>query len=161
MEKLYFTKKGLEKILNQKTELFKKLREVQSKKGEAAEIGGNQWHDNFSFEELARQEFMLTSQIREINEKVAKIVIVDEVSKDTSRLQIGHIATLDIDGKHKILKIGGYEDTEQNANPPIIAYNAPLIRPFIGKEVEYTISLNLGGKTKTVTLEKIFLEEQL
>lgn len=158
MKKLYFTKAGAERMFQEKEELFQKLRETQGQKGEAAEVGGNQWHDNFSFEELVRQEFILNKQITEVNKKIEEMVILSEMAKDTSHLRIGHIAVLDVGGIIKKVKIGGYGDYDLNANPQTIAYNAPLVSQLFGEEKGSQASVRVMGAMKTVILEDILLE---
>ncbi|MBI3888601.1 hypothetical protein HY311_02310 [Candidatus Nomurabacteria bacterium] len=157
MARLYFTRSGADRITRQKQELFDKLKSKQGQKGEAAEIGGNQWHDNFSFEQLCREEQMLNAQIAEINAKMAEMMVVDEAPTDTTELRIGHIAVLDVDGEAKVYQVGGFEDSEANVDPPVISYLAPLIRPFIGREQGHTTRLQIAGKTKQVTLDDIRL----
>jgi transcription elongation GreA/GreB family factor len=154
---LYFTRSGADRIVRRKTELLERLRNVQRQKGEAAEIGGNQWHDNFSFEQLVRDEHVLNTQIAEINEKINAMVIAPEAPVDTDRLRIGHVAVLDVGGKKKRYLVGGFEDSDAAADPPVISYLAPLIRPFIGQEVGDAQRVAVGGRTKQVTLQKIFL----
>ena len=160
MPKLYFTRSGVERIARQKQELFEKLKSIQGQKGEAAEVGGNQWHDNFSFEQLSRDEQMLNAQIREINEKTSNMVVVDEAPADISKLRIGHIATLDVDGEIKTYLVGGFEDSDTDVNPPIISYLAPLVRPFIGQEQGHTVRLQIAGNSKRVTLEDISVSKK-
>ena len=160
MAKLYFTGAGADRITRRKQELMDKLKKTQGQKGEAAEIGGNQWHDNFSFEQLMREEQMLNAQIAEINEKMSQMVVVDEAPTDITQLRIGHIAVFDVEGEMKTYLVGGYEDSEANTDPPIISYLAPLARPFIGKEQGYVTRITLGGKPKQVTLEDIHLPKK-
>ena len=157
MPKLYFTRTGADRIVLRKQELIDKLKSTQGQKGEAAEVGGNQWHDNFSFEQLMRDEQMLNVQIAEISAKINEMVIVDEAPADVSQLRIGHIAVLDVEGDVKVYKVGGFEDSESATNPPIISYLAPLIRPFIGKEQGYSARVSIAGKVKLITLEEIRL----
>jgi len=158
--KLYFTRAGADRITRRKLELMDKLKKTQGQKGEAAEIGGNQWHDNFSFEQLMREEQMLNAQIAEINEKMSQMAVLDEAPDDTTQLRIGHIAVFDVGGELKTYLVGGYEDSEANVNPPVISYLAPLARPFIGREQGYTTRITLAGKLKQVTLEDIRLPEK-
>lgn len=160
MSNLYFTRTGADRIMRRKNELFAKLKSTQGQKGEAAEVGGNQWHDNFSFEQLMRDEQMINSQISDLNKKIAEMVVVDEAPTDTNKLRIGHIAVLDVDGEAKTYQVGGFEDSEVSTDPPIISYLAPLIRQFIGKEQGHTARVQIAGKLKRVTLEDIQLSKK-
>lgn len=159
MSKLYFTRAGADRITRQKQELVNKLRSTQGQKGEAAEIGGNQWHDNFSFEQLCREEQMLNTQIAEINEKIGNMTVVDEAPTNIDKLRIGHIAVLDVEGEAKTFIVGGFEDSDTNFNPAVISYLAPLIRQFIGKEQGHTVKVQIAGKLKQVTLEEIRMKQ--
>lgn len=155
MSFLYFTRAGADRITRQKNELLNKLKATQGQKGEAAEVGGNQWHDNFSFEQLTRDEQMLNRQIADINEKMSQMTIVDEAPADISKLRIGHIAVLDVDGEQLVYLVGGYEDSDPKTTPPVISYLAPLISRFIGKEQGFTSRVPIANKIKQVTLEEI------
>lgn len=157
MAKLYFTRSGADRIVRRKVELQDMLRRTQGQKGEAAETGGNQWHDNFSFEQLVREEQMLNTQIAEISGKINAMVVAPEAPEDTSRLRIGHIAVLGVDGVIKTYLVGGFEDSDAVLDPPVISYLAPLIQPFIGKEEGEVQGVTVDGRTKQVTLREIRL----
>ena len=129
---------------------------MQAQKGDAAETGGNQWHDNFSFEQLVREEDSLIGQIEQLSQKIEKAVVVREPPLDTQTLQIGHIAVLDIDGEEKRVKVGGFEDSNLSVDPPIVSYTAPLIAQLIGEEVETCVSVQIRGKIQEIILGSIF-----
>jgi transcription elongation GreA/GreB family factor len=152
---LYFTRDGAERLYNQKQELVTRLLSTQRQKGAAAETGGNQWHDNFSFEELSRQEMMLNEQIRAINAKLSEMVVLDRLPFNTSRLRIGFIATLTVDGEHRRLRVGGYEDSDPTLDPPVVSYNAPLVSELMGEEAGFEITINIAGQERHVVLEAI------
>ncbi len=158
MPKFYFTPRGVDRIEERRRALRGQLREIQGEKGEAAEVGGNQWHDNFSFEELSRQEMMLNSQIAELNRIMDNMVIVRTVSSDADHLSIGQVAVLDLAGERKAFRVGGYDESDLEANPPMIAYNAPLIAPFIGAEAGHQEVIYIGGVARQATLEEILTE---
>ena len=160
MSKLYFTRSGADRIMQKKQDLLIKLKTTQGKKAEAADVGGNQWHDNFSFEQLMRDEDMLNLQIKEVNEIISRMVIVDQASTDISKLRIGHIAVLETEGDIKSYLIGGFEDSEEDTDPPVISYLAPLIRQFIGKAVGHVSSVQIEGRLKKVTLKDIILPKK-
>ena len=155
MSKLYFTKKGADRITRQKLELMDKLKATQAQKGEAAIVGGNQWHDNFSFEQLTRDEDMINKQIAQVNEKIGRMVVLDEAPKDTDKLRIGHLVVLDVEGETREYVVGGFEDSEPNEVPPVISYLAPLVSKLIGKEVGESVVVELGGRRKTVEIQEI------
>ena len=163
MAQLYFTRAGAERIQKQKEELVKKLQNTQSRQGEAAEVGGNVWHDNFSFEQLKREEQMLNQQISEINDKMRNMLVLDRVATDTSRLRIGHVALLEIDGEKELqaYQIGGFEDFNPDSNPRVVSYLAPLVAQLIGEKTGHAVFVETGrSETRKVTLLEIWFPSQ-
>lgn len=159
MKQIFVTKKGLQALEAKRIELMGKLKAVQGQKGEAAEVGGNVWHDNFAFEELVRQENTLNKQLRDTRKELDAVKMVSDTPSDTETLQVGHIAHLYIedDDTTKVFVVGGYGESDLNAEPPIIEYNAPILKPFFGQEEEYEAIIQLGGVCKNVVLETIEL----
>lgn len=159
MPRYYVTRSGAEKLQAKKQELQQKLKKTQGQKGEAAEVGGNVWHDNFSFEQLGRDEQMLNKQITDLNAILVSLVIVD-MPKDCSVLTIGHIARLNVDGQPKTIIVGGFNEGDTNADPPVLSYTAPLVAPFTGQEVGHEATIDLPGGKKVVVLESIELQQR-
>ena len=95
-ETVKVTQEGYRKLILRKQELFGKLKETQGKKGEAAESGGDGWHDNFSFEQLCHQEMMDNRRIADISSQINRAELVDDPI-NVEFLQIGHIAVLEFD----------------------------------------------------------------
>jgi hypothetical protein len=79
-DKIYLAMQGLAVLNVKKVDLSRQLKDVQSQKGEAVEVGGNIWHGNFSFEELNRQELMLNNRIGEVAAQILKAEIVGQPS---------------------------------------------------------------------------------
>ncbi|MCC7051334.1 MAG: hypothetical protein IT239_06115 [Bacteroidia bacterium] len=159
MSKLYFTRAGAERIIRQKQELLNNLRLTQQQKGTVAEDSVNAWHDNFSFEQLTLKEQMISAQIAEINEKINRMFVVDKITTNTSRLRIGHLAILNIEGEVKIYLVGGFEDSDMSANPQVVSYLSPLISQFVGEEQGHVAEVQIGGGLKYVILQEIKLQQ--
>lgn len=158
-ESIKITREGYSRLMQRKLELFEQLKEVQGKKGEAAEVGGNVWHDNFSFEDLGRQEMMLNKRIADLNMQISRAEMV-EAPISEKYLQIGHIAVLSLDdAEERQYEIAGFGETDLNANPPKVEYLAPIVRSFVGKEEDTTAKVEIGGKTRRITLVEIMRKE--
>ncbi len=159
MKKLFATKKGIDVLQNRRLEWMGKLKYIQGQKGEAAEVGGNQWHDNFSFEDLCRQESVANKQISDISRQLSLVVEVPAFPRDIETLKIGHVAHLYIeeDKEMKVVIVGGLCESDLTTNPQTIEYIAPLLLPFFGQSEGYEHQIKIRGGTKTVTLEKIEL----
>ncbi len=63
MEKVYFSREGIEKFLDQIRNIEGQMREIQSKIDEYAKTGGNLWHDNFAYENARRDLMMLNDRL--------------------------------------------------------------------------------------------------
>lgn len=158
-ESIKVTREGYNRLMQRKLKLFEQLKEVQGKKGEAAEVGGNVWHDNFSFEELGRQEMMLNKRIGDLSVQVSRVEMVEAPISDKF-LQIGHIAVLLLDDEEeRQYEIAGFGETDLNANPPKVEYLAPIVKNFVGKEVDTIAKVEIGGKTRRITLVEILRKE--
>lgn len=157
MNKIFVTKKGFQALERKRLKFIERLRDVQGQKGEAAAIGGNAWHDNFAFEDLVRQENMLNKQIQDIGRIIRMTVIVSDVPQGTKILQIGHVAHLYIENDNivKVVAVGGFGESDLDANPPVIDYGAPILKPFYGHEEGYEAIVQLGGVNKSVILKTI------
>ncbi len=157
MKKILVTRVGLQLLEKQRLTLMDRLKFVQSQKGEAAEVGGDGWHDNFAFEDLVRQENMLNRQILDATQLVKNAEVVPNTPPDTKTLQVGHVITLYIedDDETKEVIVSGFGESNLHITPQVIDYNAPLIYPFFGHEEGYEADIRLGSVEKHVVLETI------
>ncbi len=153
------TRNGYNKLISLRQELFDQLKKVQGKKGEAAEVGGNVWHDNFAFEELGRQEMMLNKKIADASLQINRAKLVEEPVNDKF-LQIGHIAVFEFDdGEERKYEIAGFGESDLSANPPKVEYLAPIVKKFIGAEINISAKVEIGGKIREITLIEILQKE--
>ena len=159
MATVYVTRRGIE-ILNQRVaEAFAKLKHTQRQKAEAADVGGDNWHDNFAFEDLLRQEMMHNKQIADIRAIQSQLTLV-ESPHDVDSVQIGHIITVeDEDGVAKEFRVGGYGETDLHMIPPRLEYGAPVISPFMGMSVGAEVEVQIKGKVTSFLLTHIRKEE--
>ena len=155
MKQIFVTRKGLQVLEARRLEMMERLRAIQKQKGPAVEEGT--WHDNFSFEQLVRDENAISKQLRDMRETLDAAAIVPDVPSGTETLQIGHIAHLYIedDDVTKIVMIGSFGETDLNAKPPIIDYCAPLLKPFYGHEEGHEATVQLDGASKNAILTSI------
>lgn len=155
IEAVKVTQTGHTKLISLKRELFDRLKTIQGKKGEAAEVGGNQWHDNFSFEDLCRQEVMLNKRISEVSQQISTATIVGPPSNNEF-LQIGHIAIFELeDGEEREYEIAGFGESDLKSTPQKVEYLAPIVRALIGKEIDTSVKVSIGGKIREITLVEI------
>ena len=153
------TKNGYNKLILRKKEFFEQLKKVQGAKGEAAEVGGNVWHDNFAFEELGRQEMMLNKKIADVSLQINCAEIV-QYPANNQLLQIGHIAVFEFDdGEERKYEIAGFGESDLSISPPRVEYLAPVVKKFVGKEINTSAKVEIGGKIREITLIEILRKE--
>ncbi len=139
-----FTKSGYNKFREKVRKLELKLSSLQSQSGEAAEVGGNQYHDNSSYEflvvEIRGADFLLNRAVQILNQ--AAIV---EPPQTFERVCIGSLVKFTT-AKGKTLAYGivGYGEGDISTN--LIEYQAPLAQLLIGKSVGDSVEGHLGGK---------------
>lgn len=156
---VYVTRNGNELLNKRLEEAVEKLRHAQSQKAEAADVGGDNWHDNFAFEDLLRQEMMHNKQIADIRAVQNQLALV-EPPKDVNSVQIGHIITIeDENGSPKEFRVGGYGETDLDSVPPTLEYGAPVISPFMGMPVGAEVEVQIRGKITSFLLTQIRKEE--
>lgn len=155
MPPVYVTRVGLERLDQRLNEAIEKLRYTQSQKADAYGVGGDNWHDNFAFEELGRQEVMYNRQITDIRAIQNRLVLVEAPSHD-DLVQIGHIITLeDEDGSSREFRVGGYGETDMDRQPPTLEYGAPIVLPFMSAEVGTEAKVLIKGKETMMALVAI------
>jgi len=119
-----FTEDGFKKIELEIKNLEKQLNELVLQKGEAAETGGNAWHDNFCFEEICRQETLLRNHLDTIKDIKANAQIVQQTNNNETAT-IGCRVKYQIDnGIIQECKLVGYGEADLEKNH--ISYNSPL-----------------------------------
>jgi transcription elongation factor GreA len=154
MKKSYIiTKEGLEEARKKLKELEERLRNVLSQKGEAYQIGGDGWHDNFTFEQLIRQEEALRFQISELKAFLRKAKIIKE-RVSGKRVGIGSAVTLLFDdGKQLEYKIVGLMQSNPQKN--YISYESPLGAAILGAKQGEKRKFIAGGKQKSAKVMDI------
>lgn len=153
---IYLTSRGYGLLKAKLLEAEQKLKTVLSQKGDAYENGGNGWHDNFSFEQLVREEAMLAGEVSSISKMLQESVRVASEPASTSSVTIGCVVTLeDSDGNTTEYEVVGYGESDVNAVPKKIEYLAPIIALFMGGELGEEHAVRMGGKSKTLRLNNI------
>jgi transcription elongation factor GreA len=147
------TKEGLEEARKKLRELEERLKNVLSQKGEAYQIGGDGWHDNFTFEQLIQQEEALRFQISELKAFLRKAKIIKErVGSKTVRVGSRVILLFD-DGKQLEYKIVGLMQSNPKKN--YISYESPLGAAILGAKQGEKRKFTTGKEKKIVEVLEI------
>jgi transcription elongation GreA/GreB family factor len=147
------TAAGMQRLRERLTALEAKLRSIMRQKGEAAEVGGNVWHDNFSFEDLQRQEAMVLRQLEEARRVLAQARLV-EPPADSTEVRLGSRVMLRFDdGREQEVEIGGYGDADPAAG--VISCASPLGRCLLGAVAGDERVFHAAGRERRVTVVKL------
>ncbi|OGG39525.1 hypothetical protein A2127_00980 [Candidatus Jorgensenbacteria bacterium GWC1_48_12] len=127
---LYFTRRGLAKLHEEIEELEKRLRYLQSQTAHAAEVGGDQWHDNASYEQLVMDIRVVDIRLYDAHRVLNKAVLIDPPT-NFDRVTIGARVRIMRDGDETTWEIVGFGESDPDCN--LLAYNTPLASLIMGK----------------------------
>lgn len=150
------TEKEFEKFKDDLKKAKRRLLEITMQKGEAAEVGGNAWHDNFSFEELVRRENSTMVEIAKLRDIILKAKIVK--TKEDHVVQVGSSVVVELgtnkgDIKEERFEIVGYMQSDPEHKK--ISYNSPLGAAVLGRSVGDQAEFSVGKLTKRIKIIRI------
>ena len=116
MQRIFVTKTGLQALETRRLGLMDRLKAILQQKGPAVEEGT--WHDNFSFEQLLRDESAVSKQLQDMRANLDAATIVPDVPSGTQTLQIGHVVQVYVedDDISKVFVVGGFGETNFNTD---------------------------------------------
>lgn len=136
------TKEGLEQLKRRAREAEEKLTKLLSQKQEIAVTQGDYWHDNPSFNQLEMQERALRREIREIRDRLARAVIVEEENQG-DEIRIGSFVEIIFeDGRRMELTIVDPETSDPRKR--LISYASPLGKALLGARTGDTRRYSVG-----------------
>ncbi|OGY43954.1 MAG: hypothetical protein A2729_01365 [Candidatus Buchananbacteria bacterium RIFCSPHIGHO2_01_FULL_39_14] len=152
--KLLFTKRGYNKLKRKIDELTKKLNDLQAQTAHAAEVGGNQYHDNASYEMLVIEIRGIDHRLSEAHNILNRAVIIAS-PKNTDQVVIGTQVTILRNGKQAVWEIAGYGESDPDSR--LLAYNTPLASLLIGKHKGDCTEGQIAGKQVKIKILEIAL----
>jgi transcription elongation GreA/GreB family factor len=152
--KIVTTPAGLERLDQRLTDLQQRVADLVASKAEVAETGGNQWHDNASFEELERNERVLRRQIADLKAQIARVVVVDGIPVSSDIVSIGTTVVIRFDSEApREYEIRGHGESDPRGG--VIACDAPLAQALLGARAGDLVTFTVGHRTRRVTVEAI------
>jgi transcription elongation factor GreA len=149
----FLTQNGLEIAKNKLKELKKELDFVLSQKGEAAEVGGNTYHDNAAFETLVRKEQMILSNIKNLRDIINTAEIMEEKSGG-EKVGIGSVVAVKFEDDREVeYKIVGLFESDPTKNH--ISYETPLGSALMGAKKGQKREFLARGEKKVVEVLEI------
>lgn len=150
-EKFYFTRRGLAKLRKEIEELEKKLQELQFQTAHVAEVGGDQWHDNASYDLLVIDIRGMNWRLSEAHRCLNQAVLLDPPTS-FNRVAVWTRVKIVRDGEEMTWEIVGFGESDPDRD--MIAYNTPLASLIMGKcKGEVVSGVIAGRKTEIEILE--------
>jgi len=151
-EKIILTEAGFMVLKARLASLEKKLQDLRLSKGEAAEAGGNEWHDNAAFEEAEQKERMFLASIREAKSKIANAKVIKQ-GRRTIGVGIGTRVKVELENQELEIEVLGHG--EGSPADGKIAYDSPLGKAIANKKEGNTGQVTVENEKKKVIVKII------
>lgn len=154
--KLYFTRVGFEKLRKEIDSLTMRLNELQAQTAHVAEVGGDQYHDNASYDLLVIDIRGVDGRLSAAHKALNNAVIIDS-PRQTDKVRIGtKVCVIDLgDNQESVWNIAGFGESDPDIN--VLAYNTPLGAMLMGKKEGEVAERVIGGKAVKMKIKKIEL----
>lgn len=154
-EKIYVDKEGYQKLLNGIEEIKEKIIQNNLGRKEAFDAGAGDGWDSPEFEEIERQDRLLSAELQRRYEDLARIVIVEKHA-DENLIDIGDIvqiklAITDEDCDDLIFKLVGTVNG-YNSDFQEVSVNSPLGAAVYKKTIGDKVSYSVGDRAFNVTI---------
>ena len=153
MEKIYFTKTGIELFVQKIKRDEARMAEMSARLGHLAEVGGDQYHDNFSYEQQTMELRMLSNKLSNDRKVLENATIIEDYSNNNQSIFIGSSVKLKFDQETQLWKILGYGESDPKNYKT--AYNTPLGKILMGKKKGDIIKYNMNSKIVTIQILEI------
>lgn len=150
--KFYFTKRGLAKLHKEIKELENKLQDLQSQTAHVAEVGGDQWHDNASYDLLVIDIRGMDRRLTDAHRCLNQAILVDPPTS-FDKVTIGTRVKIVRDGEEMTWEIVGFGESDPDRD--MLAYNTPLASLIMGKHRGEIISGAIAGRQTEIEIIEI------
>lgn len=150
--KFYFTRRGLTKLCQEIEKLEKKLRELQLQTAHVAEVGGDQWHDNASYDLLVIDLRGMDRRLSDAHRCLNQAILVESPT-DFEKVTIGTCVKIVRDGEEITWEIVGFGESDPDRN--MLAYNTPLASLIMGKRRGEVVSGAIAGRQTEIEILEI------
>lgn len=156
------TKAGLQRLVKKIENTKRQLKLLMSQKKEAAEIGGDAWHDNFSFEEISRQETILFNRLEKLREILNDSEIFEEENTPKELEKKDNLKLVKLNSKVVIEYENGKNATfiitdsvMSNPGAGRISYQSPLGAALMGATEGEKRNFQKNGKSSSVKIVEV------
>lgn len=150
--KFYFTRRGLIKLQKEIERLENKLKELLSQTAYVAEVGGDQYHDNASYEMLTIDIRGMDRRLSDAHQCLNQATLV-EPPMNFDKVTIGTCVRIVRDGEETTWEIVGFGESDPNRN--MLAYNTPFAYLIMGKHKGEIVSGTIAGRKTEIEILEI------
>lgn len=133
--KILLTEHGVRALKEKLKKLEDEYAEVSRGKIEAAEQGGNLWHDNSAFEEVEQRQIMLAHMIAETQDtlKNAEMVGAQPQKGERKSVEVGCVLEIVLgNGPLRTIRLGGGAESDPAGG--VVSYLSPLGQAILGAQ---------------------------
>lgn len=150
--KFYFTRRGLAKLHREIENLEKKLQDLQSQTAHVAEVGGDQWHDNASYDLLVIDIRGMDRRLTDAHQVLNKAVLVEH-PVNLDKVIIGTRVKIVRDGEEMTWEVVGFGESDPDRD--MLAYNTPLASLIMGRRKGEMMSGIIAGRQTEIEILEI------
>lgn len=150
--KFYFTRRGIKKLLKEIEELEKKLQDLQAQTAHVAEVGGDQWHDNASYDLLVIDIRGMDRRLSDAHQALNSAILVESPT-NFDKVTIGTRVKIVRDGEEMTWEIVGFGESDPDND--MLAYNTPLALLIMGKRKGEVVTGTIAGRTTEIEILEI------
>lgn len=150
--RFYFTRRGLAKLHKEIEALEKKLQGLQSQTAHVAEVGGDQWHDNASYDLLVIDIRGMDRRLSDAHQCLNRATLV-EPPTSFDKVAIGTRIKVVRDGEEMTWEIVGFGESDPDRD--MLAYNTPLASLIMGKRKGEVVNGTIAGRRTEIEILEI------
>ena len=119
---------------------------------EMADVCGDEWHDNFMFEQTVIQVADLEHFINEARGVLKKAILVS-APPSNGEANIGHRLKARLGEREVNYQIGGHGESDPSVG--LLAYDTPIGKVLLGMKIGEKRNIELGGKNVEIEILEI------
>jgi len=151
-EKIPITREGLEALQREYEDLVKRRRpEIARIIQEAREHGDIR--ENAAYDAAKHDQGFIEGRIREIEELLKRVEVIEEDGTDRSVVRIGSTVTIEIDGEEETYTIVGAVEAKPSAGR--ISNESPVGRALLGHRVGDVVTIEAPARPFSARIVRI------
>ncbi len=157
MEPIYITEEGLQKLREELAELNKQKIKLDEVIAYARSLGD--LSENAEYHAAKHEQGLLMAKINDIEDKIARAVIVDTTQMDTSEVRLGVSVRLLNEKLKKEITYTIVSPVEADLSSGKLSTQSPVGQALLGKKVGDVVEVNVPAGTLRLKILEILLSQ--